>query len=354
MPSVPAASGRRSAPRPCGIHGSPGGASAVKSGRCSAAHASMSTVSSRVSVHTEYTSMPPGRTIVGGRRRAARVASAASSGIASGSQAPAGVGSTAEHTDAAARARRAAPGRTCRCRRAGRGRRPRRTTTFGRSQAGDRFFDEADAPGVDVDGDHLTVVTDLLGDRGGLAAGGGGEIGDALARLRVEHRDDGLAALVLRCGAAVAHCGQPRRVTDAPDHERRLDEPARLDLAARARDLGADPARVAAARVHPQRDGRGLVHRHQRGVRALRTELGGETLDQPVGVRERDRLADRLRVRRPEAGDAAQHTVGEPARAASGPRAPSPSPRRPRARAHPARVGTHPCAARRAPAGRAA
>ena len=53
MPSVRAADGTSSAPRPCRRHGSPGGATATKSGSSDAANASTPTVSRLVSVHTE-------------------------------------------------------------------------------------------------------------------------------------------------------------------------------------------------------------------------------------------------------------------------------------------------------------
>src|SRR5437016_10090037 len=62
IPSVPAACGSSFAPRPNGRHGGPGGASARRWGNASAIHSSISTVSARVSVHTEYTRRPPGRT----------------------------------------------------------------------------------------------------------------------------------------------------------------------------------------------------------------------------------------------------------------------------------------------------
>ena len=166
-------------------------------------------------------------------------------------------------------------------------------TTDGEAEPGGRLGDQAHAPGVDVDRDHEAFVADPLGDRGGLAAGRGGEVGDPLARLRVEHRDDRLARLILRGGATVTHCGQPRRVADAPHDQRLLDEGAALGMRTRARDLDAHPARVAAARVHPQGDRAGLVHRRQRGACGVGAELGVEALDHPVGVRERDRIARR-------------------------------------------------------------
>ncbi len=73
MPSVPGglrAAG--SAPRPQATTGVPGGGSATKSGSARRAHSSTSTVSAAVSVHTEYTSRPPGPRPSAPRRRAAR------------------------------------------------------------------------------------------------------------------------------------------------------------------------------------------------------------------------------------------------------------------------------------------
>ncbi len=74
MPSVPAACGSRSAPRPYAVHGAPGGGAATNSGRFVAAHSSTPSVSSLVRVHTEYDEDPTRSHERCGRRRAGRAA----------------------------------------------------------------------------------------------------------------------------------------------------------------------------------------------------------------------------------------------------------------------------------------
>ena len=76
---------------------------------------------------------------------------------------------------------------------------------------------------------------DPLGDRGGLAPGRGGDVGDPLPRRRRQHRDDRLAPLVLRRRPAVPHRGQAAGVADAPHDERVGHEAPALDLGAGGR-----------------------------------------------------------------------------------------------------------------------
>ena len=63
-----------------------------------------------------------------------------------------------------------------------------------------------------------------------------------------------------------------------------------LDLGAGGAQLVGERVDGHLARIGAQRDRRGFVHRDQRGTRVAGAELGGEALDQPVGVRQRDRV----------------------------------------------------------------
>ena len=191
-----------------------------------------------------------------------------------------------------------------------------------------------------------------------LPPGRGGEVGDPLPRLRVEHGDDRLA----RPGPAAspgprATAGERARGRRCRARRaRRGRARPRLDLDAGGAQLGREPSAVTCARVDAQRDRRRLVRRARaRRVRSSAPSSSTSTLDDPVGVR-----AARPR-RRPAPGTAAAETRAARAAhrsrsrgrgvSACRPRRPSRPP--PRAAGRRAAAGTRRAAARRAPGGRA-
>ena len=181
-----------------------------------------------------------------------------------------------------------------------------------------------------------------------LPPGCGGDVGDAVADVRIERTDQRLTRLVLRRGAAVPHRGQRRRVAETPHDERVGNERTALHVHVRGAQLGFEPVGGGLARVRAQRHGRGLVHGDERGAGVVVAEVAGQPLGDPVGVRERDRVGRRLGPRRAEPGERAQHRVGEAARAAANaPRARRRSPTPRRAAARRAAAGTRRAAARR-------
>ena len=193
--------------------------SAVKSGSADAANSSICTVSFGLTVHTAYTSRPPGRTRRG--RRDDQLAAATRRGRGRRS-----VGRATAHPDGGA-----APRGRCTARR---GAHDRRTARADRRYAAvgddrrDRMQREAigaareqtHAPGVDVGRDDEPVVAHPFRDRARLAARCRGEIEHALPRLRVEHRDDGLTGLILGRRPTFAYGRERADVAGVAQHQR--------------------------------------------------------------------------------------------------------------------------------------
>ena len=101
MPSVSASCGNSSPPRPWGRQGAGGASRGSSDGWCSARCSSIPIVSDLVSVHTPYTSQPPGAT----SSTAASTSSRLQRGeprLVVGRDAPAGVGAATQHAEAGA------------------------------------------------------------------------------------------------------------------------------------------------------------------------------------------------------------------------------------------------------------
>ena len=162
--------------------------------------------------------------------------------------------------------------------------------------------DHADPAGVDVDGDHRALGADQLGDGG--AGPGRGEVGDALPRHggeRVHHR---LAALVLRRGPTFTDRIEAGGIADPRTRSASGTRRPASTSAPASRSSSVSVSAVATnVWVGAQRDRRGLVHGDERGAPGDCAELGGEPLDQPVRVRQRDRVARRFGPRLREAGE---------------------------------------------------
>ena len=186
-----------------------------------------------------------------------------------------------------------------------------------------------------------------------LPPGAAARSSDPLPRLRREHVDHRLAALVLRRRASVAHRRQAAGVADAAHDHRVAHQATRFDLGAGRFELLGERGDRHLARIGAQRDRGRFVHGDQRLAGGSTAEVAGEALDQPVGVRERDRVVGGLGPRLRQPREPAQVGVHEATRARRA-RADRVDRRRrpPRAAACRAGVGTHRDAARRAPAGR--
>ena len=212
MPSVPAAWGSSSAPRPQGCHGGPGG-SRTRNVSARVASTVVGDVGGlgagegahRVDEPTARPQRPRGaddeRDLqgdeLGGRRP----------------DPPAGLGSSAQHAEPGA-------GRVDE-RPVHRGRRDRQRPAVGEdrvhrveAEAARRARDEAEPARVHVDRDD-GPVGDGLGEAGGLPAGRGGDVEHLVPGLGVDDGDDGLAGLVLGGGAPFGDRGERPRVADA-------------------------------------------------------------------------------------------------------------------------------------------
>ena len=271
MPSVRAAEGTRSAPRPWRRHGSPGGSSATKSGSSDAANASTADrLDARERAHASRRAGRPGRTM-----RAAAASSArwrpASSATSRGLDAPARVGPPAQHAQARARRVEQHPVERRRRRTGGGGRRRRAgAPTLSRPRPR-RAHDRADARRVHVGGDHEARRRACARPRRPPCPPGAG----ATSRTRSPGCGSSAATtawlrLVLRRDPAVAHQLERAEVAGVAHEQRVGDELSRARRRSRAR--GARSRHVVdgrAHRVHTQRDRR-AVRCRARASRARR------------------------------------------------------------------------------------
>jgi hypothetical protein len=169
--------------------------------------------------------------------------------------------------------------------------------------------------------DDEAGVGHAFGGGGCLPARRGREIGDAFTRLRVEHCDDRLARLVLRCRPTVTDRGNGRGITAVPQHDRIGVQRAGRRADARLFQLVEQRARTRAQRIGSQRDRRRLVVDRERRDGVGPAEFGQQPFDQPVGMRRARaevsvtrRIVD-ARPARVAPRQRPQHTVHEPARA---------------------------------------
>ena len=291
MPSVSATPGRSRAPRPDRHPRRARAAPRRRSRRDAvAAHSSMPVVSTALSVHTEYTSRPPGRT--------ASAAAASSTalerrelGELPGAQPPARLGPAPQHAEAGARRVEQHAVERAGARTAARRRRPR-SARPPRSPSRPRGGRDHARPARDGGRAPTTMPVSpmRLGERGDLAAGRGADLEDALARSRVERRRDRLARLVLRRGAPVAHRGQRAEIAGAGHHERVGHQRA-------ARDRRAGRAQLRLDRVDRRRGAGSPAASPRRGsftasstARAsARPRSATSSVHDPVGHRRADR-----------------------------------------------------------------
>ena len=284
IPSVPATWGKRSAPRPHGRHGAPGGGSATRSGSVVAAQSSTPRVSSSVSVQTAYTTVPPGRTARLAACSRSRC-SAASAAAPDGRARQRASGAPPQHPQPGARRVDAAPDRTTA---AGTAVPERRQPRRARSSSASRHAavrTSASRLGAHVARDHRAAGTHALGDRRRLAARRGGEVEHALPRLRVEHADNRLARLILRRRPTLGDSRQARRIAAAAHCERIRHERAACDrdacrhqLCFERRDGG---TRRVGSKRHRRRDVVGIEDR----ARIVGPVQLRELLDEPFGMR---------------------------------------------------------------------
>ena len=106
----------------------------------------------------------------------------------------------------------------------------------------------------------------------------------------IEDSDERLTRLVLRAWPGRRVPRAARRIADAADDERVGTSAPRSTLHARAAQLGFERVGRGFARVRAKGHGRGFVHRDERGMGVVVAEVTGEPLDEPVGIRERDRV----------------------------------------------------------------
>ena len=238
------------------------------------------------------------------RPRAGRAAARRARPTAGRCQPPAGIGAAAQHADAGARARRAAPGRSSPPAAAAGARRPRLGTSVRQADAVADPVDHAHAAGVDVDArpprrSRPTRSAIAVALPPGAAATSATRSPGAGA----EHRDDGLTALVLWRRPALAHRGQAGGVADAAHHERVRDERARGSTSTPADRSSSASASAVTWRGSGRRVTAAGSFIATSAARARAgAQLAREALDQPVGVRERHRVARRAPGR--AAGDA--------------------------------------------------
>ena len=313
MPSVPASEGSRSAPRPCRRHGAP---AASERGEVRAARTPRtrrlrpSPRAERAHRVHEPAARPHG---VAAAATSSSRCSAARSRTSLGRHPPARVGPAAQHAEAAAR--RVEQHTVERLRRApavrGRRRRPARSH---RERRGDRRRARAVRTRPACTSAATTSPSSRMRSAVArrLAAGRGGDVEHALARLRVEHGDDGLARLVLRRGPAVAtareraEVARVRATTSASG-----TSVAALDVDAGGAQLGCSTS-SAVARIgfDAQRDRRRLVVERERRDRVGAPSVVDEQAHDPVGMRGAD--ADRRRSSSPSG-----HGHGGPVRASA-------------------------------------
>ncbi len=141
-----------------------------------------------------------------------------------------------------------------------------------------------DAPGVQVGRDDEPVVAHRLGRRGRLAPGRGGEIGDALTRLRVEAAHDRLARLVLGRRRPLSYRRERRWVAGRVEDQRVGNQPARRRTHAGFGDPRGKRRARRAKRVRSKRHRRGDVVDLQRRDRVVATELVEQRAHQPIGM----------------------------------------------------------------------
>ena len=182
----------------------------------------------------------------------------------------------------------------------------------------------------------------------------------AAARSAIRSPGSGASTLTMAwlpwsCGVARPSrtAVQATRIADTAHDERVGHQPTGLDLGAGGEELFGQGGDRHLTRIGSQRDRRGFVHGDQRVARRAAPEIAGEALDQPVGVRERDRVVGGLGLRLRQPRERAEVGVHEPARPWRS-RADRVDGRRHRCvrRACRGAVGTRRGAARRAPAGR--
>jgi hypothetical protein len=176
-----------------------------------------------------------------------------------------------------------------------------------------RVAHETESARVRVERDDRAALPYLLACSGGLAAGSRRHVEHALARLRPQARDHGLARLVLRRRPPVGHGWEPCQVSGSAHHERLWMEGARSDLRAGAAELVDKVSGARPEGVRTQRDRRGLVRRLERSDRVLTPQIAHQPLDEPIRVRQLHGEVVRGRERRTDRRQRAQHGVHVPA-----------------------------------------
>ena len=240
----------------------------------------------RVSVHTEYTRRPPGRTACAARDEQ-RPLQLGEVGRVARLHPPARVRAAAQHTQSRARRveQHAIEARV------GHGQLP---------AIGDRRNDRADAAtsrrphhgahacGMHVGREHHAVVAHALGRGGGLAARCRCDVENAFARLRIERGHDRLARLVLRRDATGAHRVERAEIAGVTHEERGGVETPGLDVDAERAQLVGHGLDRSAQRVDSERHDRRLVVERECGERIVAREIFDELLHDPIGMRRAD------------------------------------------------------------------
>ena len=196
----------------------------------------------------------------------------------------------------------------------------RTASTLSRPRRSDASVTRRRRPASMSSRDDRAVGAHPLGDGGGLASGCGGDVGDPLPRARGEgpRRAPGSPGPVGRAPPATAGstAGSPMPRTTTRRRRARRAPRSRRDRNSASSASAVTREGSGGGSWPPVRSSRRARRRASASPRS-----GREPLDEPVRIRQRDRVARRFGPWRPEPRERSQHRVAEPAR-----------PRRPRQR----------------------